>query len=296
MTSSRRIRKAFLPGAGLGTRLRPLTNHLPKPLVPFYHEPLILRTLRLCREAGITDIMINTHHLPEKWEEAFPEHQWEGMKLHFSHEPVLLDSGGGMKKIENWIDGEDFLVCNADNLTSISLKKLTDAHCASDAHSTLALQSFGYKTNVGFDPATGKITDMRHHLGITPGTHQFTGIYCLSAHILDKLPQGEPVSIVPALWDQIEKGQVQGVLFDDDLWIDLGTPEVYLSSHQLVTGCKRHPDAQISPKAEVDDLSIIGASAVIPEGVRLKNCIVWPHVKLPPRGEYINQVLISGQL
>lgn len=291
-SSSRRIRKAFLPGAGLGTRLKPLTDRLPKPLVPFYHEPLILRSLRLCREAGIRDIMINTHHLPEKWEEAFPGHQWEDVTLHFSHEPVLLDSGGGLKKVEEWIGGEDILVCNADNLTTLPLQKLIDIHAHSSARATLALQSYGYKTNVGYDPASGRITDMRHHLGVTPGTHQFIGIYCLSASVLDLLPPDVPASIVPAFLNLISGGEAQGAIFDHDLWIDLGTPDVYISSHRLVPGVRIHPEARISPMAHIDEWSVVGPRTVIPEETTLDNCIVWPDTVLQPRTRYSNQILM----
>lgn len=291
-SSSRRIRKAFLPGAGLGTRLKPLTDRLPKPLVPFYHEPLILRSLRLCREAGIRDIMINTHHLPEKWEEAFPGHQWEDVSLHFSHEPVLLDSGGGLKKVEEWINGEDILVCNADNLTTLPLQKLIDIHTHSFARATLALQSHGYKTNVGYDPLSGLLTDMREQLGVTPGSHQFIGIYCLSASVLDLLPPNVPASIVPAFLNLISGGEAQGAVFDHDLWIDLGTPEVYISSHRLVPGLRIHPLALVSPAAHIDELSVIGPHAVIPEGAALEDCIVWPGARLQPHTQYSHQVLM----
>ena len=99
ITAGLRISRAFILGAGLGTRLRPLTDILPKPLIPFFHEPLILHSMRRCYDCGIREFIINTHHLAAAWDKVFPEHSWNGCPVHFSHEPVLLDSCGGVKKI-----------------------------------------------------------------------------------------------------------------------------------------------------------------------------------------------------
>lgn len=75
ITAGLRISRAFILGAGLGTRLRPLTGILPKPLIPFFHEPLILHSMRRCYDCGIREFIINTHHLAA-WDKVFPEHSW----------------------------------------------------------------------------------------------------------------------------------------------------------------------------------------------------------------------------
>ena len=104
------ISRAFILGAGLGTRLRPLTGMLPKPLIPFFHEPLVLHAMRRCHECGIREFIINTHHLADAWDRVFPERSWNGCPVHFSHEAVLLDSGGGVKKIEPWAAADEPLL------------------------------------------------------------------------------------------------------------------------------------------------------------------------------------------
>ena len=121
---SKPIRKAFLLGAGLGTRLRPLTSTLPKPLIPVFQRPLIENTLDHCLAAGIEEFAINTHHLPGKWGEAFPDGSYRGAPITFFHEPVLLETGGGLKNIESWINGDPLLVYNGDILTSLALSLL----------------------------------------------------------------------------------------------------------------------------------------------------------------------------
>ena len=75
ITAGLRISRAFILGAGLGTRLRPLTGILPKPLIPFFHEPLILHSMRRCYDCGIREFIINTHHLAAAWDKVFPEHR-----------------------------------------------------------------------------------------------------------------------------------------------------------------------------------------------------------------------------
>jgi len=94
------IKQAFVLGAGLGTRLRPLTDELPKPLVPIFQKPLITFALDHLIDIGIQEFVINTHRLPEAFAKAFPEKSYFGTSLRFVNEPVLLETGGGIKNIE----------------------------------------------------------------------------------------------------------------------------------------------------------------------------------------------------
>ena len=102
------ITKAFILGAGLGTRLRPLTDVMPKPLVPIYHEPMVNYALRHCQAAGITDFAINTHYLPDAWSAAYPDGTFNGSRLQFFYEPVLLETGGGTVVLTN--DGDSDII------------------------------------------------------------------------------------------------------------------------------------------------------------------------------------------
>src|SRR6058998_3783300 len=94
------ITQAFVLGAGLGTRLRPLTEDLPKPLVPIFHKPLITFALDHLIDIGIQNFFINTHRLPETFAKAFPENSYSGTPLTLVNEPVLLETGGGIKNLE----------------------------------------------------------------------------------------------------------------------------------------------------------------------------------------------------
>ena len=284
ITAGLRISRAFILGAGLGTRLRPLTGILPKPLIPFFHEPLILHSMRRCYDCGIREFIINTHHLAAAWDKVFPEHSWNGCPVHFSHEPVLLDSGGGVKKIEPLASPEEpLLVVNGDMAATFDLGRLLKEHLSRRPPVTLALRTSGDKKNVGFDFSSGLVTDMRHALGRDSGSCQFTGAYCMEPGVFGRIPSGEAVSIIPLFLDYIREGRLRGILADDGLWMDMGTPEAYLQAHlDFPSPVPRiHPRARVSPRAFTDSNCVIGPGATVEEGCRLQGCVVWPGVRVP---------------
>lgn len=279
------IHKAFILGAGLGTRLRPLTDTLPKPLVPIFHEPMANYAMRHCQAAGIRDFAINTHHLPDSWLQCYPDRTFKGSKLQFFHEPVLLETGGGIRNIASFIGDDPILVYNGDILTDIDISRLIKEHQASDNPATLALRSSGDNCNVNVEGK--RITDMRNLLGNKPGTHQFTGIYCIEPEILSLIPDAQITSIVPAFIELIQRGQLGAVTLDQGHWYDIGNPEAYLKVHQdqtLSSNPAIHPDAIIHPDAKVNPLScVIGPRTRVEAGAHLNHCVVWPDSVVPSR-------------
>lgn len=274
------ISKAFILGAGLGTRLRPLTETLPKPLVPLFHEPLASHSMRHCQAAGINEFAINTHHIPEAWQRAYPEGSFEGAPISFFHEPVLLETGGGIKNIAPFIGSDPVLVYNGDILTDLNLSGLMAAHRGSGNVATLALFSEGPNCNVAVED--GKVVDLRHARGIHPGTHQFTGIYIIEPEILDLIPENEKISIVPAFLELAAQGKLGAYIADGADWHDLGTREEYFAAHEHLRKAGKnllpaiHPDAEVHPSAELDECCIIGPKCVIEKNVKLRNTITWP--------------------
>jgi mannose-1-phosphate guanylyltransferase len=287
------IHKAFILGAGLGTRLRPLTNVLPKPLVPVFHEPMANYALRHCLAAGITDFAINTHHIPEAWETHYPTANFMGAPLQFFHEPTLLETGGGIRNIAPFIGNEPLLVYNGDILTTIDISALIATHQASGNVATLALRSTGDNCNVNI--SGNHVTDLRNILGDTPGTHQFTGIYCIEPEIIHMLPDDEVVSIVPAFIELIQRQQLGAVVLDQGDWFDIGNIEAYQAIHQHLRQDRNdaiHPDAQIHPGAMVETEScIIGPGATICAGATLRNTIVWPHASVEENSTHNDAII-----
>ena len=244
-------------------------------------------------KAGVTEFIINTSTLEIAWDKAFPcpDPQYRGCPVTFSHEDEPLDSGGGVKKIlPLWKEGP-LIVHNGDILTDIPLGDLLAEHRRSGNLLTMALRSIDGKRNVGFDEATGRITDMRHALGINPGTHQFAGTYIMEPEVAHLFPAEDKFSIFPIWLELIKQGRAGGVVFDWANWHEIGNPAGYLDAILELPNSQRiHPTATISALAEVGEDCMVGQDAVIPAGCELDDCIVWPRTHVTP-GTYRRAII-----
>ena len=228
--SSKIIKTAFILGAGLGTRLRPLTEYMPKPLLPIGGRPMITYAMEHLQAVGIQKFIINTHHCPEKYAEVFPDGNWQGIPITFRHEPLLLDTAGGIKNIEDLITQDKrILVYNGDIITNLPIAPLIDRHFELQTQVTLALRSHGPLLNVNID-SHGFICDMRNRLH-NPGVQRclFAGIYVVETNFLRQLTAGKIESIVLPLIESIQQNprSVGGMVIDEGFWYDLGTIEEY---------------------------------------------------------------------
>lgn len=228
--SSKIIKTAFILGAGLGTRLRPLTEYMPKPLLPIGGRPMITYAMEHLQAVGIQKFIINTHHCPEKYAEVFPDGNWQGIPITFRHEPLLLDTAGGIKNIEDLITQDKrILVYNGDIITNLPIAPLIDRHFELKTEVTLALRSHGPLLNVNID-SRGFICDMRDRLH-NPGVQRclFAGIYVVETNFLRQLTAGKIESIVLPLIESIQQNprSVGGMVIDEGFWYDLGTIEEY---------------------------------------------------------------------
>ncbi|MFQ3671225.1 MAG: sugar phosphate nucleotidyltransferase [Verrucomicrobiia bacterium] len=224
---SGRVRSAFVLGAGLGTRLGDLTREMPKPLLEVGGRPMVTYGLDHLIEAGVERIIINTHHAAHRWREAFPDGQWRGVPLAFSHEPVLLETGGGLKQVEGWAGGEPLLVYNGDVLTDVSLEPLMERG-GMGRLVVLGLRRDGAVRNVEWDAASGEVKDVRDRLG-RKGSERcgFTGLYRVEPGFFRFLEAGKIESVVEGFLRamEAEPGSVGGVLLEGGAWHDLGTRE-----------------------------------------------------------------------
>ena len=230
------INAAFILGAGLGTRLRPLTENTPKPLLEIGGHPIITYAMAHLRAVGIKRFIVNTHHCAEKYAEAFPDDNYKGIPITFRHEPVLLDTAGGIKNIEDLIDEDErIIVYNGDIITNLPLEPLLKRHTELCTEATLALRSRGPLTNVHID-SQGFICDMRNTLH-NPGVQAclFAGIYILETAFLRRLAAGKIESIVLPLIESIRQNprSVGGIVIDEGFWHDLGTMEEYRTLRDL---------------------------------------------------------------
>jgi NDP-sugar pyrophosphorylase family protein len=227
---NKQINTAFILGAGLGTRLKPLTENTPKPLLEIGERPIITYAMEHLRSIGVKRFIVNTHHCAEKYKEVFPQGGWQGIPITFRHEPILLDTAGGIKNIEDLInDDEHIIVYNGDIITNLLFSTLVDKHFALHSTVTLALRSHGPLLNVNIDK-DGFVCDMRHIIK-NKGVKSclFAGIYIVEKVFLRRLQAGKIESIVLPLVEMIKENprSVGGVMIDNGYWHDLGSTDEY---------------------------------------------------------------------
>ena len=227
--------KAFLLAAGLGTRLRPYTDTLPKCLVPFSGKPLLEIWLELLGKHGVTDVLVNTHHLPGPVRDFAAG--WHGSaRLHLVHEAELLGSAGTLARNWDFARGEEsVLVCNADNLTDLDIGALGRFHAGHDGAISLALFRPANPRECGIvelGPA-GRIVTFEEKPAQPRSPLANGGIYVMrTAAVEPRLPRGPaPVDIgrhlLPACLDSMCGWEWPGLL------IDIGSPELYHRAQAL---------------------------------------------------------------
>jgi len=223
--------KAIILSAGKGERLRPLTNAIPKPMLPIAGKPILEYLILLCKKHGITEIVINTSFLPEQIKKYFGDGSKFGVKINYSFESELLGTSGALNNFRDFFQGDEpFFVLYGDNITDVDLTAMLKYHKEKQAFGTMFL----YHETMILDPKAtpGKtiINDNnqvieiiekpneqeKQKLSTIPENKQFTnsGIYILEPEVLDLIPQGYSDFAKDILPQILEKGKLYGFLGD----------------------------------------------------------------------------------
>lgn len=227
ITKRTHISKAMILAAGLGTRLRPLTNTTPKPLIEIHGKPLIAHALERVAAAGITDVMINLHWLPDQIRNYVGNGSQWGINTYFSHEPELLGTGGGIKNVEDWFKGEPFILYNADILCDFDVAQLTTG---ATTHPCLVARPVAPgETYTPID-----ITPDGCLRGFGSGEHHYCGIMRCNSRVVAQLPRNQPSCLITEGFQPLldESSSIHTVLHHG-LWDDIGTVERLEHAHQL---------------------------------------------------------------
>ena len=227
--------KAMIFAAGLGTRMKPLTDTTPKALIPIGGKTLLQHNLERLAAQGFTDIVINIHHFSEQIRTYLKENNNFGLNITLSDESdKLLDTGGGIKKAEKWLSDEPFLVHNVDILSNADLKGLYDKHCQSNALASLLVSNRKTSRYLLFDKKMSLKGWLNKSSGeilmISPDVqnevyspYAFSGIHVISPSIfrlMVRYPDCFP--ILKLYLKEAKNNSINGVLSEDLKMVDVG--------------------------------------------------------------------------
>lgn len=282
---------AVILAAGLGTRLRPLSNKVPKPLFPILNRPLLGLILTQLTAAGFRRVAINSHHLATDIQLFLSSQGPWDLEIFLSYEPNILGTGGGLRNLAEFLGDSPFLVINGDILTDLDLAGVYQEH-RQDALATMILHDFPVFNNVWLD----EFGQVQAFSTPSPGLHlsaplAFTGIQVVSPRIFNLIPAGIFVNIIDAYRGAIADGEkVAALLRDDFYWQDIGTPQDYLEIHRRLLAGELPHIAAFYPRladpylaegvtmdagAHLDGGVCLGPGVEVGENVNLKNTVVW---------------------
>jgi len=311
----------FLLAAGFGTRLRPLTESRPKPLVPVCGVPMLRYALAWLRHEGIERAVVNAHYLAEQV--LHYAGTQEGVHVTVVTEATILGTGGGLRDARDELS-DPFVVMNTDVLHRIPLQPLLEA--AHPAALTLRIyptieRPYGH-VSANADGTLVELGNTAPSLATeaTPRDTHFAGVHALRQEVLDALPpQGEACIVRDAYAPLLATCTLRGVRYDGP-WIDVGNLALYLQANLAVLkGQFEHPlapharaswssratpttaapcavqgdawigkGAQVHPSVTLTD-TVVGPGARIGEGTQLTRCVVWDGVQVPP-GPFVDTV------
>jgi mannose-1-phosphate guanylyltransferase len=279
------INQAFVLAAGLGMRLRPLTEDLPKPLIPIFQKPLITFVLDHLIAAGVKSFVVNTHHRSEALRDFFSDGNYR------EHRVQLAD--------------ELFISYSGDVLTDIDVSLLVDEHFRAGNDVTLALR----ETHLGKDVAIegNRVVDIASRYG-HEGRYDFAGVGIWTRAVFERIPPRQHISYISVLADWIgEGGKIGGLVLNDGKWFNIGSRREYLAIHRAIADDNWKPafvgeanwpiclapDAQIDSTARLSGFYSIGAGCQVGAGAAIEDTILLPGAQIASRSHLRNCIVRS---
>jgi NDP-sugar pyrophosphorylase family protein len=320
--------KAILLAGGKGTRLRPLTVHTPKPIVPFLTRPFLYYQLDLLKQIPeIDEVILSLNYQPRRIEEVFGEGEGLGVRLRYVVEPMPLGTAGAVRYAGDSLQ-ESVVVFNGDVLTQVDLAAALRLHRERNAKATIVLTPVENPRAYGLveTDAEGNVQRFLEK----PGEDEITcntinaGIYVLEPDTFDRIPKDTAWSIERSFFPSlIERGETFVAYIYDGYWIDIGTPAKYLQVHRDImdgryaappfngNGARPwiSPDARVDAAAElhgpcfVDEgavlkagsrvlpYSVVGRQTHVEEGATIDGSIVWPNGWIGPEATLRGSIL-----
>ena len=310
--------KAMVLCAGLGTRLRPLTNLLPKPLVPVANRPLITYTLSLLQRADVTQVAVNLHHLGERIQEEIKDGADWGLNIAYSPEDPILGTGGGVMRMRSFLEDGRFFLLNGDVLCGVDLNDVLRFHEERGAAATMVVGPLppGATYTPLLIDAEGWLVELKDARRKPEGdTRQvmFLGIHVLEPRVFEFLP-AEGFSCInnQAYTAMIKRGLDVAAYFHGGFWFDLGTPATYLSANlSLLSGRVRPPQLDPLKGAEPGGVLLgegvrlgrgvelgpevaVGDGCVIGDEAKISRSVIWAGEEIAPMVS-LDRKIVAGE-
>lgn len=231
---TRLITKGMILAAGLGTRLRPLTDTIPKPLIDVGDRKIIEYNLALLGRSGIKDIAINLHHLGNQIESFLGDGRKYGVNLKYFHESKILGTGGGIKNAGGFFGEEHFVAINSDILTDLDLRDVMGFHFSSNASATLVLRPLGKG-----EAYTPVLVGGDRLVEFGTGDMMYTGVQVIDPSILKFLPENMFSDIVSDVFIPLLKQGIRiSAYIHDGFWMEIGTKDKLDELNSIFAECE----------------------------------------------------------
>ena len=300
------ISQAFVLAAGLGRRLKPLTDDLPKPLIPIFQKPLITFALDHLIDIGVNKFVINTHKLPELFQHFFGANGYAGHSITLIHERDLLETGGGIKNAEQHLGTEPFITYSGDILTDINVQPLIDEHFRSGNDVTLALRETGLAAQVAFRQR--RVVDIASRYGIA-GNFDFANVAVWNPDIFQRIPPRRKISFIPILADWIgQGGKIGGLVINDGKWFNISSRTEYLDVHRMIFQKHWKPryvkmrdwpervakSAIVDPSAQLRGCTVVARDCRVRAEAILEDTILWPDSEIASKS-HLESCIVRSQ-
>ncbi len=305
--------RAIILSAGLGTRLRPLTYVRPKVLVPVMGTTMLDYWVWQLYEAGFDSAVVNAFHLKEKLLATAEDRAWP-IPVEIRSEPLLLGTGGGLRNVLDFFQGEPFAVINGDTVCKVPLRELFHRHMRSGSPATLLMHDHPAFNNVAVSGEGEVLAFGREALALAGqrpevALRAFTGIHFIQPDILEHLARGVPEEILTVYRKLIADGTPPLAEYHPDLfWREMGTLQSYTDLncelarlphgflHPFVTGegVWVHPESHLAPDVRLKGCVAVGRGCRIGANVEMEDVILWDGVEVEPNSALRHCIVADG--
>ena len=291
---------------GFGTRLRPLTYSIPKPLLPVAHTSMLERLMNSLALGGVTHAVLALGFKPEPFMAAFPNDMCGSVQLSYAVEDTPLDTAGAIGFAARTAGiSETFVVANGDVLTDLDIASLISFHRQHGAEGTISLTPVSDPSQYGIVEidARGCVERFveKPQPGMTTSNFASAGTYVLEPSALERMPGNQKLSIERVVFPQMVADKSLFAMSTDDYWIDAGRPDTFISANvhvskrvAKVTDAPIHPTANVAATAVILD-SVIGENATVLDGAHITHSVLLPGA-IVEQGAVIIDSLVMGMV